>query len=428
MNNINQKDKWSFVCHLNYGDTGTVAIISKDVNPATRNDIESGKESGLDSAHRPIFLGINNEGQTILLDPKNKQINLQPSFPADAIAAYAYPDPGSNRIWFMNDGDKKTGNDPLNCGDKGSSVTVVENSDGNAPPTLLKTICVGRGHHVTTFTAPTSSMPNIPHRAFVSNLMDGTISVIGNDPADPDKFLTVIDTINLCEPGKEDSGEVSVPNNAFPHGMGFSPATGKLYNLNNGYATIAVIDAVSNEIEDTFELKSSSNLLLSHDGRYLIGKGVDRKSDPDHVIGKLSVIDVQSKKICEVINLPDIYPSTYRFNADGAKLYVTSAATGKDKQKANIKINTLLIFDTSRLPVIKLLKEVQVGSADCGRRPIAFVGGNGKTDVVFIPNPTDGTVTILDGDKEIVLETASVGKGPVNEFSFSFWDGGISGC
>jgi len=427
MEKSHQKDKWSFVCHLSYGTAGSVATVLKDSNKTEIHSTESGKESGLDNQYKPVFLGVDKHGQAILLDPKSKKLSAQTRFPPDAIAAYAYRDPDSNRIWFMNDGDKDTGNDPLNCGDKGASVTVIDSGD-NTSPKLLKTICVGRGHHVTTFISPTSSRPAIPHRAFVSNLMDGTITVIGNDPAATDSYLQVLDTINLCDPGKEESGKVSIPNNAFPHGMGFSPATGKLYNLNNGYATIAVIDPVRNIVEETIELKSSSNLLLSPDGYYLIGKGVDRKSDPDHVIGKLSIIDAQSKKICDVINLPDIYPSAYRFNADGTKLYVTSAVTGKGKQKDNIKMDTVLLFDTSKLPAIALIKEIAVGIADCGRRPIAFTGNNGKTGLVFVPNPTDGTVTVLDGNDETVLETVKVGKGPVTEFSFSFWDGEITGC
>ena len=428
MNKGNQKNNWSFVCHLSYGDSGSVATVSSTGNRTNAVGIEPENASDLEIQYKPVFLGVDSHGKAILLDPKSKTITAQLRIPADAIAAYAYPDPGSNRIWFMNDGDKDTGNDSFNCGDKGASVTVIDKSTENVPPKLLKTICVGRGHHVTTFISPTSSLPAIPRRAYVSNLMDGTISVIGNDPADAGSYLQVIDTINLCDPHKEEGGKVSIPNNAYPHGMGFSTETGKLYNLNNGYATIAVIDPVKNIIEETIELKSSSNLLVSPDGKYLIGKGVDRKTDPDHVIGKLSIIDTRSKKICEVIDLPDIYPSTYRFNADGSKLYVTSATTGKGKQKDNIKVDSILLFDTSKLPVIRLIKEVSVGIADCGRRPIAFTGSMGKPGQIIVPNPTDGTVTILDGKDESVIETVSVGKAPVTEFSFSFWDGAITGC
>jgi len=431
MNKIFQGQNWSFVCHLDYGKTGSVSIVRYDGKQATSHRINTGNKSGFDISRKPVFLGANHNGNAILMNPETRQINLQHDFPADAVAAYAYPDPDNDRIWFMNDGDKETGNDALNCGDKGASVTVIENNNPEnsaVPPKLLQTICVGRGHHVTTFTSPSSAAPNVPHRAFVSNLMDGTISIIGNDSTHADSFLKVIDTINLCDPGKEDNGKVSIPNNAFPHGMGFSRVTGKLYNLNNGYQTIAVIDPVTNVIEDTIELKSSSNLLVSPDGRFLVGKGVDRKSDPDHVIGRISVIDARTKTIRKVIDLPDVYPSTYRFNANGTKLYITSAATGKGKQKDNIKIDTLLLFDTSKLPDISLLKEIPVGIADCGRRPIAFLEKGGQTNLVFVPNPTDGTVTVLDGENESVLETVTVGDGSVAEFSFSFWDGKTTGC
>lgn len=428
MNKVQQPNNWSFVCHLDYGLTGTVAMVSHKDDHTSTHTLETSKESGMDTHYKPVFLGVDQTGKVILLDPESRQIHQQSSFPADSFAAYAYRDSDNGRIWFMNDGDKETGNDSLNCGDKGSSVTVIDTANGNNSPKLLKTICVGRGHHVTTFTAPSDSTPQIHRKAFVSNLMDGTISVVGNDMADTENFLKVIDTINLCEPDREADGKASMPNNAFPHGMMFSRATGKLYNLNNGYHTIAVIDPVTHDIENTIELPASSNLLLSPDGRFLVGKGVDRKSDQDHVIGKISLVEAQSGTIHEVIDLPDIYPSTYRFNADGSKLYVTTAATGKGSQKDNVKTDLLLIFDTAKLPAIKLLKEIQVGVADCGRRPIAFAENNGSNGVVFVPNPTDGTVTIIDGKDEQEIETVKVGKPSVTEFSFSFWDGAITGC
>ena len=427
-----QGQSWSFVCHLNYGGTGSVSIIKHDGKQTKTHVMKSDSGSGLATPRKPIFLGSADNGDAILLNPESKQIKLQHDLPCDAIPAYAYRDSANNRIWFMNDGDPETGNDTLNCGDMGASVTVIENDTGSGsgdiPAKVLKTICVGRGHHVTTFTSPSAKAPKTPHRAFVSNLIDGTISVIGNDASESSTFLKVIDTINLCETGKEENGEMRIPNNSFPHGMGYSPVTGKLYNLNNGYQTIAVINPVTNTIEDTIELKSSSNLLLSPDGRFLIGKGVDRKSDQNHIIGKISVVDAGKMTVSRVIDLPDVYPSTYRFNADGTKLYISTAATGKGTQKENIKLNTVLLFDTSKLPEIRLIKEIRAGMADCGRRPIAFLEKGGKTKLVFVPNPTDGTVSILDGENETVLDTVKVGDGSIADFSFSFWGGKITGC
>ena len=171
------------------------------------------------------------------MDPQSRSIAFHDAFPADAFPAHIYAEPDTNRDWFMNDGDKATGNDNVNCGDKGSSVTVVENTSSSAAK-FLKTICVGRGHHQAMFVTPNDQHPDVPKTAYVSNLKDGTISAIANDPGDTSRYLTVIATINLGEADKEDSGTADVPNNAFPHGLVYSAYSGKLYCLNNGYGTV----------------------------------------------------------------------------------------------------------------------------------------------------------------------------------------------
>ena len=227
---------------------------------------------------------------------------------------------------------------------------------------------------------------------------------------------------------RKKSGDDSIPNNAFPHGKEFSARTGKIYSLNNGYGTVAVIDPVSASIEGRIELKKSSNLLLSPDGRFLISKGADRKSDAGHVLGRLSVIDTDSNSVVTTLDLPDVYPSVYRFSPDGSRLYVTTAATGKGSQRENLDITSLLIYDATVLPELKLIRRVTVGKADCGRRPIAFYAPSGEPVRTFIPNPTDGTVTILDGSNDEVLDTVSISDAPISDINFSFWRGDIYGA
>ena len=417
---------WAMICHVDDGEQGTVSILTESDGEFDVQCLAASTHSGKPADRSPYFLGVNSENQIVMLDRESKLISAQEQIPADAFPAYVYRDPDSNYVWFMTDGDKKTGNDTLNCGEQGSSVTVI-NGNAAGTPELIKTICVGRGHHVTTFTAPTEKMPNIPKRAFVSNLIDGSITVVGNDSSDNETYLKVMDTINLGESEKEDGGDISTPNNAFPHGKEFSAFTGKIYSLNNGYATVAVIDPVSNEIESRIGLKVSSNLLLSPDGRFLIGKGADRKSNPEHVMGRLTVIDAVQQEVISTHDLQDVYPSAYRFSPDGSKLYVTTASTGKGVQHDNLKMSVLQIYDTSALPAFSLLKEVEVGVADCGRRPIAFASDDGELKRVFIPNPTDGTVTVLDGDDN-VLDTVKVSEGNAKDVNFSFWRGDTHGA
>ncbi len=422
------KSEWSFTCHLDFGDSSAACTIKKNSSGLSINPVEN-IQSRSDDDYPPVFLGISMAGQVIVMDPVSKAINYIGGYPQNAFAPYAYRDPASEHVWFMYDGDKKTGCDELNCGSNGSSVTVISSTGApSSNAALLALICVGRGHHVTTFTAPNDAFPDIPRHAFVSNLQDGTISVIGNDPDNKENYLKVLDTINLCEPDKEKEGNTVIPNNAFPHGKMFSGHTGKIYSLNNGYGTVAVINPVTNTIEKTFELKVSSNLLLSPDGRFLIGKGADRKSDQNHVQGRLTVMDALSGNIEKTLDLKDIYPSTYRFTPDGKKLYVTSAATGQGEQRDNLKKKSVYVYDASALPELTLASEIVVGVADCSRRPLAFATHNNGTQTAFIPNPTDGTISIIDVADDSVIDTVRICDKPVKEFNFSFWDGAISGC
>ena len=422
----NTPEKWLFACHLSYGDRSAVALVKYAAGETEVRAIPVTDEAK--SAHPQVFLGVTRDEQVIMMDAETKAVSHQAVYPECAFAPYAYHSPSDSQAWYTNDGDEETGNDSLNCGTEGASLTVVQ-GDGANGASILKTLCVGRGHHVTTFVLPNADHPKVPYRVFASNLLDGTISVIGNDPADASTYLNVVTTINLCEPDKEDDGVMIAPNNAFPHGQVYSPVTGKVYNLNNGYRTVAVIDPVTCEVENRIPMKVSSNLLLSACGRFLIGKGAERKADPDHVIGRLSILDVEAGEVCVTLDLKDVYPSTYRFSPDGTRLYVTTAATGKGAQRDYLKKDVVYVYDTSALPKISLIKEVRVGEADCSRRPIAFLRNDAVAHRIFVPNPSEGTLSILDGAHDSVLETVRISRKPVKEVNFSLLNGGhIYGC
>jgi len=411
---------WSLVCHLLGDGKGSVAIINGD--GYTVKILESGPASGAEPSRCPLFLGLDDNDRPVVMTAEDRAVSTPDSLPADAFPIYSYREPKTGYVWFVSDGEKKTGNDELNCG-SGSPIIIFDRDDSGKAE-LVKLICMGRGHHVITFTEPSEQQPQVPSRAFVSNLLDGSVCVVNNDSNDAG-YLQVIDTINMCEPDKEEGGQMVIPNNAFPHGQVYSNHTGKVYSFNNGYATVAVIDPVSCAIESRIDMKLSSNLLLSPDERFLIGKGADRKSDDEHVVGRLSVIDIDEAKVVTTLVLPDIYPSVYRFSADGTRLYVTTAATGKGVQHDNLIIDSLLVYDASALPELKLLREVKVGRADCGRRPIAF---DDQGEYVFIPNPTDASVTIISAADDSVIDTIRIGDGPADEINFSFWRGGVYGA
>jgi len=419
----NASQAWKLSMHINKGKAGAVVSVSHDGEKTTVNKIPLVNSES--SEREQVFIGLAADGAVIQMDANSQAIKHDETFLAESYVPYAYPHYDGDTHWYSYDGDKESGEDRQACPTGGAPMLVVRNTGESAE--IVKMVCLGRGHHVVAFSAPTATNTAIPKYAFVSNLLDGNIVVLGNDPADAELYLQVIKIIDLCEADKEKSGEHCTPNNAFPHGMAFSPLTGKIYSLNNGYASIVVIDPLSLEIESRLQMKKSSNLLLSHDGRYLIGKGADRKTDPEHVMGRISVVDVMSGNTEASLDLPDVYPSTYRFNRDGSKLYVTTAATGKGTQRENIKMDLLQVYDTSALPEIKLVKEVKVGIADCGRRPLAYIASNDGPDRLFIPNPTDGTLTVLDGASDEVLETIDIDDGDAKEITFSFWDGEVFG-
>ncbi len=387
--------------------TGKVCVVKRRNGEVSINCLGVEPESGLEKALKPIFVGLTEEHRFILLDPETKSIRIQTNFPVDAFPAHIYSDPNANRDWFMNDGDKETGNDTVNCGDHGSSVTVIENTS-SASARHLATICVGRGHHQANFAYPSEQAPDVPHTAYISNLKDGTISAIGNDPENEETYLKVIATIDLCEADKEKDGQTAAPCNAFPHGLVYSKVSGKLYNLNNGYGTIAVIDPVTNEIEDRIEFKGHSNLFVTPCGRFIFGRGADRKSDSAHVVAKLTVMDAGTHVVLDTIDLPDIYISKYYFNRDGSKLYLTTSSSGSPEQAENLKSDALLVFDLNGLPKIRLSKELALGTSSGS---LAFDGDGDTTQLVFSSSSATGTLVIIDGESDELIESLKVTEG-----------------
>lgn len=420
---MQQIGQWSLAYHLDMGESGAVGVIHHHRGETKVRSLDSvGDEAG-----NQVFIGLDGEGRCLMTERGKGTITRHDAFFAGSRADYAYPDLRQDRLWFVSDGDPKTGCDAVTCGDQGSSVTIV--SRGGADVEVLKTLCVGKGHHVTAFVYPDQNHGGFAPKAYVSNLVSGSISIVGNDPADASTYLKIIKTINLLEADRDPEASPDGDNNAFPHGKVYSPVTGRVYCLNNGYGTIAVIDPVTDEIEGRLTLKKSSNLLLSPDGRYLVGKGADRKADPEHVMGRLTLIDVTTGETTAVLDLPDFYPSTYRFNPAGDRLYVTSAATGKGVQRDNIRKNIIQVYDVGSFPKLDLIREVEVGVADCSRRPIGFLAGAvGDEQRVFVPNPTDGTLTMLAGENDSPQITLKISDEPIHEFSFSIWSKDISAC
>ncbi len=400
-------EQFDFTLAYYSGDrvTGELALVMRNAGRTQVKPLRQAAPTGLDPLLRPILVGVRGE-QVVLMDPRDKRIWRADEFPADTFPAHIYPEPGGQRDWLMNDGDKDSGNDPVNCGDHGSSVTVLDKTpDGEAR--FVKTLCVGRGHHQAAFIAPDAAHPQVPRRVVISNLQDGTLSVINNQPGDAD-YLEVIATVDLADERHESVPADGGANRAFPHGLVYSPVSGKLYCLNNGYGSIAVIDPQTLVIEDRLDFKGHSNLIGSPDGRYLIGRGADRKSDPEHVIAKLSIMDVTDHRVVDSQDFPDIYFSKYFFNVEGSKLYFTTGVSGSETQQRHLRSDAVLIFDLSRLPRIALLRELRLGGS---AGTLDFLAPQGVTERVFASSTTTGQVVVIDGRTDEIVDRIAVNSG-----------------
>ena len=75
-----------------------------------------------------------------------------------------------------------------------------------------------------------------------------------------------------------------------------------------------------------------------------------------------------------------------------------------------------------RLPELTLIHEIQLEPCAVGRRPIAFLQQQQGTPIILIPNLTQGTLAVIDGDSHEVMETITLCKQSIEEFSFAFWD------
>ena len=125
------------------------------------------------------------------------------------------------------------------------------------------------------------------------------------------------------------------------------------------------------------------------------------------MIAKLTVLDVSNNTIMNSIDLPDIYISKYFFNPEGTKLYLTVGSSGNPEQQENLKTDVLLIFDTTCLPELKLIKELKIGSVGT----LDFLSENNNTQLVFLSNNEQGSVVVIDGENDSIVETINVNSG-----------------
>ncbi len=403
---------------IEHGNNGNTLASTFDV-VASAGDMAA-------STHNHVFVNVTNANLVAAIDPVGDEAVLKKMIGVGQRPVHIYREnPDGTRIWVLNDGDSSTGVDNLTpaCSSTAtSSVTVIQNHDeggdegGNAGE-VLATICVGKGHHKAAFSFPTPDAPTVPLRAFISNIKDGTIHVIDNDPASAD-YLKVIGKIDLCDPNKEAcDADINTPNASGPHGMYYSTVSGMIYDNNEAYGTETVIDPVTNTIVAILDIGFAGATHISPDGEFILVRGTDRNSDPDHVVGKLTIINAADNTFTQM-DLQDVNIGDMKFTPDGNKLYVAVALTGTAAQKTNQKDNVVLVYDTSALPALTLIKEITVGKTAAGRS-LGIHEHDGEAEHIFVTNRADGTVSVVDAKDDEEMDKVQVGGEPTSILVFS---------
>lgn len=379
------------------------------------------------SSKNHLFISMGSTNQVAALDPVGEEAAFKKFIAVGQRPVHNHRDPEGSRIWILNDGDSTSGIDTVTTACSAaskSSVSVIQNhgtaghgdeeEESNAGE-ILSTICVGRGHHRITFSEPSTAAPSVPRRAFISNAMDGTFTVIDNNPASADYLKEIAGSpVSLCDSTKETCP--AAPNGAGPHGMVYSPVSGKIYNYNEDYATVNVIDPTTLAVEPPLNIPFAGSPHITPDGRFVFIRGFDAAT----VTGKLTVIDVSNNNLT-TIDLPNINAGALGFTSDGRKMYLAgSGSTARPTQRRDV----VLVYDISALPALTQTKEITVGTTTAGRS-IGILEHDGAATRVFATNRADGTVSVIDAATDTVADTLQVGGTPTSLFVFPM-EGGLS--
>jgi hypothetical protein len=372
-----------------------------------------------------VFLNLGAANKVATIDPLTAAQPLhEVNLAAGTRPVHVYRDTTDGEImWVMNDGDNATntitpGDDLVNCAAQtGGSVTIIHNShlgQGAVPPSVIKTECLlADGHKVAAF----SSGAGVPKKVFISSTTAGEIAVIGNDPTIPAEYQKLIARIDLCT----DAGETlngqgacdvnantanvpNTPNKSNPHGIRFSKQTGKIYSIQENYRTIVEIDPSSLLITKTFNLSTTAytGYGISPNGRFLLLRG----SVAAPAATKFGVIDLGTTgtPLTDLVTpeqdgtLPSLGGS-FKFSPDGNRLYVLAgnAATATKKDK-------LFAYDSSALPALTLLSEIQLALSGAHSFDI-LAQGAGVATFIVVSNSTHNSISVINATNNQVKQT-----------------------
>jgi YVTN family beta-propeller protein len=373
-----------------------------------------------------VFMNLSAANGVALIDPLS---GAKPIFetilPTGERPVHIYRDAVDGQvIWSMNDGNATTGIDSINCQAQGvGSVSVIHNShlgSGGDVPKLEKTLCLGVGHKVAAFSRPTAQEATILRRTFITNAKSGEMIVIENDSAVPGTYLTIKNKIDLCDSAKEATAcdnDVDTPNASSPHGIAWSIETGKVYSRQEGYQNVVEVDPNTMQIVRKVDVAPFSSSGISSKGKFLFLRATDKTTDPNHVLGKLGVIDLTANPLAVKLfpDLQDLAPGSFRFSPDDTKLYLTQSNddTGlTDAQKTNLKRDKLLVLDTAALPAAPTVTtEISLLASPKGHSLDLHVH-DGTLKHLWVTNIDDNSVSVINAASNQLVQRVAVGSAP----------------
>ena len=440
----------AFINNRGIGNQNTLSVVGIDSQGnlkivstmGTANEFEGNALGDMQfSAGEWVFVNLGAGNKVATIDPLS---GSTPIFEANMATGtrpvHIYRDPTDGEvIWSMNDGDATNGNDSIHCGGVGTSVTVLHNSHigpGGNPPFVVGTTCtLASGHGVTAFSRPTAADQNIPKYAVITNEKGGQMAFLDNVETSP-TYRSMVARLDLCtnlgqaglipagSPCDSEAGTaMNVPftaNGSNPHGIRWSKSSGKIYSIQTGYGEIIEVDpnlialgpsdntsAITRRLSLTGTPYSSYG--ITPDGKFLFLRGRDITTDPDHIIGKLAVVDLTAGGPLAITALPDlldVVPSTFKFTPDGQRMYLLASdtATGTGNQLVNQKKNRLFVFNPSTFPVVQTPVEIALQPAS-GHNFDVVVEGAGQASGVLVSNGTaglNGLVSFINANNQLI--------------------------
>jgi hypothetical protein len=425
------------IAFVNNRDDKTLSVLGTDTEGNLRMVSTMGTAGEFENNALGDMQASNGEWVFVNLTAGNKVSTIDPlsgatpihedNLPTGTRPVHIYRDPtDGEHIWSVNDGDATNGNDSINCGGVGTSVTLLRNShvgSGGAPPSVVDTTCtLAAGHGVMAFSQPTVADPTIPKYAVLTNEKGGQMAFLDNDHHS-NTYKQMIARLDLCtDAGQaglipagvacddENSTDLTVPftaNGSNPHGIRWSKHTGKIYSIQTVYREIIEVDPKlivpgighnKSAVSRTLSLAGTpyTSFGITPDGKFLFLRGRDIDADPAHIIGKLGVVNLTAVGPLAITNLPDlvdVVPSTFKFTPDGQRLYLLASETptGIPAQQAAQKKNRLFVFNPSTFPVApQLLSEIELLAAE-GHNFDVLVQGSGQARAVLVSNGTPGS-------------------------------------